>query len=55
MRILFILIAPLLLSSCYSGNPDKKYNLKSPCVSADVSGSEQNPCIRRIPSKQNYS
>lgn len=50
MRIFLVILSLLVLQSCQS-DPEK-YELKSPCVSAD-SPSAQVPCVRRpIPGNQ---
>ncbi len=54
MKYLFILLAVFLVQGCASDS-DEKYDLKSPCVSADVDGGKANPCQKRRPANQGIS
>lgn len=47
-RYLVLLLALIYLHGCTDNNPDK-YELKSPCSSADIDGQDnaQSPCKRR--------
>lgn len=54
MKFLFIVVSVLLLQSCAQGSAEK-YDLKSPCVSADTGDGKANPCQRRRPVNQDIS
>lgn len=47
-------MAVFLIQGCTTDS-DEKYDLKSPCVSADQDGAKANPCQKRRPVNQGIS
>jgi hypothetical protein len=54
MKYLLVIMSVFLLQGC-AADSDEKYDLKSPCVSADQDGGKANPCQRRRPVNQGIS
>jgi hypothetical protein len=55
LKLSILLLLSVSVIGC-TGASDKKYELKSPCVSADIPGAtHQAPCVRRRPINQDVS